>query len=302
MKLINSNIAVVNSSTGLLTVLFDAIKIKITLFVAFSTFLGYILASGSFSFDFIYPVLGIFILACGSAALNQYQERDYDALMKRTMNRPIPSGTMKPSSVLAISLALILTGSVILIVKTNLLTLIVGLLTLAAYNYMYTPLKRKSEFAIIPGSLVGALPPLAGWVAAGGEVLNGNILLIVAYFFVWQIPHFWLLLLIYNNDYKRAGFPVLTDKYDTNKLKKLIIAGVVATTAFPIVLCFTGILNYDLSAVFIIMAGIITSALFVKFYNSESSNKTYLKYFILINLYNLLIISVFSLDKLISFI
>lgn len=302
MKLINSNIAVVNSSTGLLTVLFDAIKIKITLFVAFSTFLGYILASGSFSFDFIYPVLGIFILACGSAALNQYQERDYDALMKRTMNRPIPSGTMKSSSVLAISIVLILTGSVILIAKTNLLTLVVGLLTLAAYNYMYTPLKRKSEFAIIPGSLVGALPPLAGWVAAGGEVLNGNILLIVAYFFVWQIPHFWLLLLIYNNDYKRAGFPVLTDKYDTNKLKKLIIAGAVATTIFPIVLCFTGILNYDLSAVFIIMAGILTSVLFVKFYDSESSNKTYLKYFILINLYNLLIISVFSLDKLISFI
>lgn len=302
MKIVNSNIAVVNSSTGLLTALFDAIKIKITLFVAFSTFLGYVLASSSFSFDFIYPVLGIFILACGSAALNQYQERAYDALMKRTMNRPIPSGAMKAETVLAISCLLILSGSIILITKTNLLTLAVGLLTLGAYNFMYTPLKRKSDLAIIPGSLVGALPPLAGWVAAGGEILNINILLIVAYFFVWQIPHFWLLLLIYNSDYKRAGFPVLTDKYDTNKLKKLIVAGAIATTLLPVVICFTGILNFDLSAVFIIISGIATSALFVKFYSSESSNKTFLKYFILINLYNLLIISIFSLDKIISFI
>lgn len=302
MKFIDSNIAVANSSTGLLTSLFDAIKIKITLFVAFSTFLGYILASSSFSFDFIYPVLGIFILACGSAALNQYQERAYDALMKRTMSRPIPSGAMKAETVLAIACLLIVSGSILLIAKTNLLTLSVGLLTLAAYNYMYTPLKRRSEFAIIPGSLVGALPPLAGWVAAGGEMLNVNILLIVAYFFVWQIPHFWLLLLIYNNDYKRAGFPVLTDKYDTNKLKKLIVIGAVATTLLPVALCFTGILNFNLSAVSIVLAGIATSLLFVKFYSSESNNKTYLKYFILINLYNLLIISIFSLDKIISFI
>ncbi|HRE39835.1 MAG TPA: protoheme IX farnesyltransferase [Ignavibacteria bacterium] len=302
MKHINTNIAITDVKENFVSILLETVKFKITLFVALTTFLGYLLASNTFSFSFIFSVSGIFLLACGSAALNQFQERKYDALMKRTMNRPIPSGKISAANVLMLSSLLILTGSLILFFYTNILSLSIGLLTLVWYNYIYTPLKRISTLAIIPGSIVGALPPLAGWAAAGGDIFNVNIEILFAYFFLWQIPHFWLLLLIYNNDYKNAGFPVLTDKIKNYSLKILISLGAVITAGIPILLIFTGFINYILSSVLIVISGIAMSVYFLKFVNKDLNSKLFLNSFVLINIYNLLIISILSIDKLISFI
>ena len=95
------------------------------------------------------------------------------------------------------------------------------------YNAVYTPLKKVFSLAIIPGSLVGALPPLAGWVAAGGDILDPKIILISSFFFVWQIPHFWILLLIYGKDYDKGGFPTLTNVFSERQLKILLYIVVV---------------------------------------------------------------------------
>ncbi len=119
----------------------------------------------------IIPVLfGVLFLAFGSAALNHYQEKEFDGKMDRTKNRPIPSGRISSSNALYISLLFVLSGSLILFFGSNLLALGLGLLNLIWYNFIYTLLKRRSPFAIVPGSLVGAIPPVIGWVAAGGAI------------------------------------------------------------------------------------------------------------------------------------
>ena len=197
----------------------DIIKIKITVLVSFTTGLGYIIAANSFSITLLYVVLGIFFLACSSAALNHLQEKDFDALMQRTSNRPLPSGGTSSGFVFGVALFFIISGILILVLKVNYQSLIIGLNTLIWYNAIYTPLKRRSAFAVIPGSLVGALPPLAGFAAVEGFHFDIRILYISFYFFLWQIPHFWLLLLVYGEDYKQAGYPVLNEIFDGKKLK-----------------------------------------------------------------------------------
>jgi protoheme IX farnesyltransferase len=176
--------------SGWVKILFEITKIRITVLVAFTTTLGYVLGLNNLESFSLYPIIGIFFLACGAAALNHYQERRTDVLMDRTKNRPIPSGTVTPSSVLVISAVFLILGCATLLLKSTVLTLGIGLLTFFWYNAVYTPMKKVFSLAIIPGSLVGALPPLAGWVAAGGEIFDPKIMLIATFFFHLADPAF----------------------------------------------------------------------------------------------------------------
>lgn len=268
--------------------------------MAFTTALGYILALQNFQAFSLYPVLGIFLLSCGAAAMNHYQERSTDLLMDRTRNRPLPSGTITPGKVLMISICLLLSGSIVLLLKTNLLTLEIGLFTFAWYNLVYTPLKKLTPWAIIPGSLVGALPPIAGWVAAGGYLLDPKILLIASYFFVWQIPHFWLLLLVYGKDYDKGGFPTLTNIFSKTQLIRITFSWLLLTIAIALSINFFGILNFYASNIFLILASgwiILQSFRFLKTTGDKKEAKNM---FIRINIFTLLIITSLSLDKLIE--
>jgi len=199
--------------------------------VTVSTATGYILAKGSLSFSMFIPMIGIFILALGSGALNQYQERRKDALMPRTRNRPIPSNRISPGMALLFSMFLMFAGSLVLYFGTNLTALILGLLTAVWYNGVYTYLKRVTPLAVIPGSIIGALPPLVGWASAGGDVLAPQALALAIFFFIWQIPHFWLLLLNFGKDYECAGFPTLTAMMNREQLARLTYIGIVVTAA-----------------------------------------------------------------------
>jgi protoheme IX farnesyltransferase len=214
------------------------IKVKITVAVAISTVLGYVVAAGEFNSGIILPVLGLFILACGSAALNQYQERDLDAKMERTSERPIPSGKISARNALIISITLITTGSILLYIGSNFLALQLALLTLIWYNAVYTPLKRKTAFAIIPGALIGALPPLVGYSAVTGTIANAPILYIAFFYFIWQIPHFWLLFLMHHEEYEAAGFPSIAKLFGKKQLAQITFLWTTATAVsimmFPI--------------------------------------------------------------------
>lgn len=278
----------------------ELVKIRITMLVAFTTALGYILASESLSLGFIYPVVGIFILACSSAALNQYQERNLDKMMARTTGRPIPSGRMTGGSALVISMSLLVLGSVILLAGSNVMTLVVGLATYVSYNFIYTPLKRKMALAIIPGSLVGALPPVAGWVAAGGNMFDEKILLVAGYFFIWQIPHFWLLLLKYGKEYEGAGFPALTETISREKIAKMIFYTTILTVVPVVILFASGMLNYFVTGILLLAASVWLLVGSYKFSNSDLSNKNVTRSFIGINIYTLVFITLLSLDKLIN--
>jgi len=214
---------------------------RITSFVTITTAFGYIAASDRIDIEIIPVLLGVLLLAFGSASLNHFQERDFDAKMNRTKSRPIPSCRISPANVLRISLTLIVFGSVILILWTNLLALGLGLLNLVWYNFIYTLLKRKTPFAIVPGSLVGAIPPAIGWAATGGSLLDPQIIIIAFFFFIWQIPHFWLLLLVMDKDYQQAGFPTLTQIFNHAQLSRITFIWIISTAVTGLMIPLFGI-------------------------------------------------------------
>ncbi len=277
----------------------EVTKLRITALVSFTTGLGYILANEGYGINIIYPVLGIFFLACGSAALNHLQEKNLDLLMDRTKTRPLPSG--KTGNIYYYSVILFFTvlGVLLLMLKTNIPTLSIGLITSFWYNAVYTPLKKKSALAVIPGSLVGALPPLAGWTAAGGDISDFRILYICFYFFLWQIPHFWLLLLVYSDDYKKGGFPVLTDIMSIKSLKIMTFLWIVLTFLISTGIPFVGIISHDFVKIILLFAGLLLLLSGIRFVLSGITRKSVFSVFISINIFTLLIILFLSIDKII---
>ncbi len=283
--------------SGKMSLIAEIVKLRITVMVSLTTALSYFVGISKLTFDFIFPVVGILLLACSSAALNQFQERYTDALMDRTRNRPIPSGKIKSINVLLITLILLLLGSLILILKTNLTTLLIGLLTFYWYNGVYTPLKKKFSLAIIPGSLVGALPPLAGWAATGQNIFDNKILFVSFYFFVWQIPHFWLLLLVHGKDFSKGGFPVLTDRMSRKSISIVTFSMLIVTVLISVSIPFFNILNFYVS--YILLLGFSVFMIFIafKFLKSDLSKKEIVKTFIGINIFTLCFITLLVFDK-----
>ena len=265
-----------------------------------TTSLGYILALNDLSSFSLYPVIGIFLLACGAAAMNHYQERGTDILMDRTKGRPIPSGNVSAAFVITVSIIFLFAGSAVLFFKSSLLTLYIGLFTFLWYNGIYTPLKKVMALAIIPGSLVGALPPMAGWAAAGGSLTDDKILLIGAYFFIWQIPHFWILLLVYGKDYDKGGFPTLTNMLSQRQLVKITFTWILLTIAIALSINFFGILNYYVSNAVLAILCFWMLARSIKFLDMTGDKKSFKGMFISINIFTLLIITILSVDKLVK--
>lgn len=205
------------------------VKARITILVAVTTVTGYLMAQQAFTVALLAATVGTFLLSCGASALNEYQERHLDALMLRTQKRPLPSGAISSGSALAIAIAISLLGLIILWLGTNSTAALLGLLALFWYNAVYTPLKRKTAFAVIPGALIGAIPPVIGFVSAGGALTDSKILILALFFFVWQIPHFWLLVIIHGQDYRRAGLPSLTQIFSPQQLSRMTSLWMIAT-------------------------------------------------------------------------
>ncbi|MFZ0391098.1 MAG: protoheme IX farnesyltransferase [Calditrichia bacterium] len=273
-------------------------KFRIAQLVTLSTATGYILASGRFSLHMLIPMAGILLLALGSGALNQYQERARDAKMPRTCNRPIPSRRISPRGALVISFGLMLAGAVVLYSGTNPTALILGLLTAVWYNGVYTNLKKITPLAVIPGSLIGSLPPMVGWVSAGGYVFSPVVLALAFFFFIWQIPHFWLLLLNFGQDYEKAGYPSLTAMMDRGQLGRLTFMWIVATAAAIIILPVFGLAQ----SVVIFFLLFISAAALVYFSLSlirSSGQGSFRLAFRSINFFILLVMVLITIDRLI---
>ena len=186
------------------------IKPEITFLVTISAFAGYLMASTE-SFDpFLVVALlgGVVLSSSGGAALNHYVERDFDKQMKRTGNRPLPAGRITPFAALVFGGLLSVAGVAILLVFTNLLTAFLAGLTIVLYVLLYTPMKRRTKYNTLIGTIPGALPALGGWTAAtGGLGLGGWV--IFSILLIWQLPHFFALAWMYRKDYDRAGFQML---------------------------------------------------------------------------------------------
>jgi len=272
-------------------------KIKIVSAVTLTTLLGFVMASGSFSVDAILPVVGIWILAGGSAGLNQYQERETDKLMIRTQNRPIPSGRISESLALFVIIFEILLGSTLLYLGSNFLGLQLGLLALLWYNGIYTPLKKKTPYAVIPGALIGAIPPAVGWVAAGGFLSDPTILITAFFFFMWQIPHFWLLTLMHGKDYEQAGFPSISGRYTELQLKRITFIWTLATAVSSFFIPLFGIVDSIAQKLIIGLSTIALLIIFSKLFNGTEQGFRIKKYFIIINVFLLFVMISIFIDK-----
>jgi len=153
-------------------------------------------------------VVGTALVAGGAAVLNQVYERDTDALMRRTLGRPLPDHRVTAGDATIFGLALALAGIALLALGANLLAALLALATLFVYLMVYTPMKRRSPVATLVGAVPGALPALIGWAAARGAATTGGWILF-AIVFLWQIPHFMAIAWMYREDYRSAGFPML---------------------------------------------------------------------------------------------
>lgn len=159
--------------------------------------------------------------------------------MPRTQNRPIPSGKISLQTAIIIALLYFIYGAAILLVSFSPIVFFTSFLTLIAYNGIYTPLKKVTAFAVVPGSLVGALPPFIGWFAGGGALLDERILWVSLFFFIGQIPHFWLLLLMFGKQYSLAGYPSLNAVFNEGQIKRLSYTWILATIATAFVVAMT---------------------------------------------------------------
>ncbi len=187
--------------------------------------------------------LGVLLLAAGCTALNQYQERASDARMRRTRNRPLPSGRLSPRAGLSAALLMLAAGMGTLAAALDPLVALLGLFAAGWYNGIYTNLKKHSRFAVLPGALCGAIPPLMGWVAAGGDPTDHRIVVFSGLLFLWQIPHFWLFTLKHREDFRRAGLPTIFDAFSGGQVLRIALAWSLALATGGWLLLSLGILN-----------------------------------------------------------
>jgi len=185
-------------------------KPRITFLIVLTAAAGFGLASrGNVNYVALTSALfGIALLSSGIATLNQYLERDLDALMRRTAGRPLPSGKLLPWEALAFGIGLTALAEIYLLVLVNPLSALLGLTVIAGYLFGYTPLKTRTSLSTMVGAFPGAVPPLIGWTAARGTLdLEGWVLF--AILFLWQFPHFLAIAWMYREEYAQAGFVML---------------------------------------------------------------------------------------------
>jgi heme o synthase len=187
-------------------------KPRITCYILMSTAIGFMcgahLRPAWTLLQFLQTLMGTALIASGTAALNQWYEHAFDALMARTKGRPIPSGRVTAGAALTFGVCLSVAGFTELWLGVNLLTALLALFTLASYLFVYTPLKRVSPVSTTIGAIPGAMPPLIGYAAASGR-LNLEAGILYAILFLWQFPHFYAIAWMYREDYARAGIRML---------------------------------------------------------------------------------------------
>ena len=195
---------------------FELIKFRLSFLVTFSSVFGFLLSSNYINYFslFILIISGFFIT--GSSIINnQIIEKDSDKLMNRTKNRPLPTNKISSRNALFISLALCITGLILMVLFLNKLTALLSFFSLIIYTFLYTPLKKVGPIAVFVGAIPGALPPLIGWVASTNDI-SLEALIIFSIQFIWQFPHFWAIAWVSDDDYKRAGFKLLPNNGKKN--------------------------------------------------------------------------------------
>jgi heme o synthase len=222
-------------------------KPRITWLILMSTGVGYFFGlKGAGPGNWIvllHTLIGTGLIASGTAALNQWYERDADLLMRRTSARPLPSGKMTAARALWFGIALAVLGFTELALWVNVLSALLGAFTLACYLFIYTPLKQRSQLSTVIGALPGAMPPLIGYAASHGS-LTPEAWTLFAILFIWQFPHFLAIAWMYREDYARAGIRMLPvvepDGMSTGRQIILYASTLIPVSLFPFLLGMSG--------------------------------------------------------------
>jgi protoheme IX farnesyltransferase len=236
---------------------------KLSLAVAATAHAGFVYVSHVFTWQALSAFVGVFLLAAAASALNQSQEINVDCLMERTRNRPLPSRQF--TSCQAIFVVMVIGGAGLLLLFLTTTAVAAGLaaFTMILYNGLYTPLKRKTAYAVLVGALVGALAPMIGYCAAGGHITDGFIV-VCLFMYLWQVSHFLLLLFKFRREYKQAGIPTLAFTMNMERFRITFFIWILATAgsalAFP--------LFHVISGAVLSAALIIANCLFVFYFHA----------------------------------
>jgi protoheme IX farnesyltransferase len=220
-------------------------KPRITWLILMSAAVGYFFGMhGSFDlWKALHTLCGVALIASGTAALNQWYEREADRKMRRTADRPIPAGRLSPNRALLFGLGLSVAGLIELALAVNVLTGLLGLFTMASYLCLYTPLKQRTPLSTLVGAFPGAMPPLIGYAGSSGT-LTLEAWTLFAILFLWQFPHFLAIAWMYREDYARAGILMLPvvepDGSATARQIVLYSLALIPVSVFPFILGMSG--------------------------------------------------------------
>ena len=240
-------------------------KPDITFLILISTFLGYFLGIQFIGGNILgnplvllHLLIGSILSSSGVAILNEYIERDQDAIMNRTSKRPLPSGKISPINALFFGIVMSVIGVLDLALFVNLYCGILSFFTVVFYLFIYTPMKQKTPWNTLVGAIPGALPPVGGWLAATGNITTQTLGVFCILFF-WQIPHFFSIAWLYKTDYKKAGFKMfMSDTNDQFRSNIIMVGFCILTLVFSLSLFPPPIVSMNLIFIFaIIIIGLL---------------------------------------------
>lgn len=273
------------------------VKLPLSLAIAAATMTGFFLGPRPIPTAAMALFFGVLVLSAGCAALNNYQDRHLDTRFERTRRRPLPSGRIRPQSALGASVLLITIGLATLTLS-HAATGALGFLAMCSYNFLYTPLKRTTLWALLPGVLCGMLPPLMGWVAAGGSPFRFEIILLMMLFAVWQIPHFWLLTLIHEDEFSSKAALKVDNGLALTQIERILMVWISCLGTLILCLPLAGLIRTPwIITALLAMTAAVTVSFFYTFLKSDIKSRSK-GLFIILNSTVFLCLALIATDRL----
>jgi protoheme IX farnesyltransferase len=248
---------------------FIVTKFVLSFAVSLSALFAYIMAKGEIGLDMFLATFSVLLVAMGVSTLNQVQEYREDSKMTRTKNRPIAAGRMSPRTGVIIAVVLILLSLGLIYTLLGLTGINFFAFAFLWYNLMYTPLKKRSALAVVPGALLGVIPPAIGWLVAGHSLFELEFIALAVYYFIWQVPHFWLLVMLFHGDYKDGGYPTAMRLFGEGTLQRLTFVWLMLTIQAGVFLVYTFTVYSNITIALSIALGVWTFLTSLKLLKKE---------------------------------
>ena len=240
--------------------------------VVLSAYFGFYLSGGTLNFNVFSVIFAVLLHSFGNSAINQVQERDTDKLMPRTMNRPVVTGMISPSKALTLGFFLIGLSLIIPLISGHYLVVLLLVINLVIYNAIYTPLKRKYSYALLVGSLCGAIPPLIGWGIYHNPDSLSIIIFIAAICYLWQVPHFLFLTEKYRHEYKNAGIKLIINELEYCKYNNILTIWIICYL-FALIFAIALLLQSDYLKIIVISLEAIIVIMIMTFLKNKAGAK-----------------------------